>query len=147
MSATMWTGTTRRPKRNFRRAIELDPGDAGALSWYGDFLLDMRRFDEARVFYNTRAHDAEPALARAADLRCERSHFHGQAGLAILEQRRALETEPNYGLGNHFLGRAYLASRDWPKAINLLRKSNELIGSVPFTLGDLGYALAVSGPA
>jgi hypothetical protein len=30
-------------------------------------------------------------------------------------------------------------------AIANLRKSNELIGSVPFTLGDLGYALAVGG--
>jgi hypothetical protein len=30
-------------------------------------------------------------------------------------------------------------------ALEHLRKSNELIGSVPFTLGDLGYALAVSG--
>ena len=26
-----------------------------------------------------------------------------------------------------------------------LRKSNELMGQVPFTLGDLGYALGVSG--
>ena len=34
---------------HFRRAIDLGPDDSGALSWYGDFLLDMRRFDEARV--------------------------------------------------------------------------------------------------
>ena len=71
--------------------------------------------------------------------------FTGQPAMAIVEQQRALETEPGYGLGNHFLGRAYLASRDWPKALEYLRKSNDLMGSVPFTLGDLGYALAVSG--
>jgi len=71
--------------------------------------------------------------------------FTGKPTMAIPEQRRTLESEPNYGLGNHYLGRAYLASRDWPAAIEHLRKSNEIIGAVPFTLGDLGFGLAVSG--
>ena len=65
--------------------------------------------------------------------------------MAVLEQRRTLESEPHFGLGHHFLGRAYLASGDFPKAIEHLRKSNEIMGSVPFTLGDLGFALASGG--
>jgi len=71
--------------------------------------------------------------------------FTGHPAMAIEEQRRALETEPNYGLGNHFLGRSYLASGDVQKAIEHLRKSNEIIGAVPFTLGDLGFALGAGG--
>ena len=56
-----------------------------------------------------------------------------------------LEIEPNHGLTNHFLGRAFLSLRQYDKAIDQLRKSNDLIGNVPFTVADLGYALAVGG--
>jgi tetratricopeptide (TPR) repeat protein len=126
-----------------RRSIELIP-DAVALSWYGDFLTDMRRFDEARVAYK-RALEANPRWLEPAIFSANIHTYTGQPALAILEQRRTLESEPNYGLGVHYLGRSYLASGDFPMAIANLRKSNELIGSVPFTLGDLGYALAAGG--
>jgi tetratricopeptide (TPR) repeat protein len=127
----------------FRRGIELT-ADAVALSWYGDFLTNMRRFDEARDSY-TRAQAANPRWLEPPIFAANIFVFTGQPAVAIVEQRRALETEPHYGLGNHFLGRAYLASGDRQKAIEYLRKSNEIIGSVPFTLGDLGFALAANG--
>jgi len=131
-------------EREFRRAIELNPTDAAALSWYGDFLTDLRRFDEARVAYR-RSLEANPRWLEPAIFSANIYTYLGQPALAILEQRRTLESEPNYGLGVHYLGRSYLASGDFPMAIATLRRSNELIGSVPFTLGDLGYALAVGG--
>jgi serine/threonine-protein kinase len=131
-------------ERNFRRAIELSPQDASAQSWYGDFLADMRRFDEARAQYQ-RSLEANPRWLEPAIFSANVLTFMGQPALAILEQRRTLESEPNYGLGVHYLGRSYLASRDWPMALTYLRKSNELIGSVPFTLGDLGYAFGIAG--
>ena len=127
----------------FQRAIALGP-DAVTLSWYGDFLTDLRRFDEARAAY-ARAHDAGPRWLEPIVFAANVLTFTGQPAMAIVEQQRALETEPNYGLGNHALGRAYLASGDFPRAIQYLRKSNEIMGSVPFALGDLGYALAVGG--
>jgi serine/threonine-protein kinase len=131
-------------EREFRRAIELNPRDSAALSWYGDFLTDMRRFEEARASYK-RSLDVSPRWLEPAIFSANIHTYMGQPALAILEQRRTLESEPNYGLGVHYLGRSYLASGDFPMAIANLRKSNELIGSVPFTLGDLGYALAVGG--
>jgi tetratricopeptide (TPR) repeat protein len=131
-------------EREFRRAIELNPRDGVAMSWYGDFLTDMRRFDEARVSYR-RSLESNPRWLEPAIFSANIHTYMGQPALAILEQRRTLESEPNYGLGVHYLGRSYLASGDFPMAIANLRKSNELIGSVPFTLGDLGYALAVGG--
>jgi serine/threonine-protein kinase len=130
-------------EEQFRRGIELQPDSVG-LSWYGDFLTDMRRFDEARAAYQ-RAQAAEPRWLEPPIFAANIFTFTGQPALAIAEQRRALETEPNYGLGVHYLGRSYLASGDTTKAIESLRKSNEIIGSVPFTLGDLGIALASGG--
>jgi serine/threonine-protein kinase len=128
---------------NFRRGIDLTI-DAVQLSWYGDFLTDMRRFDEARDTY-TKAQAANPRWLEPPILAANIFVFTNQPMLAIAEQRRALETEPNYGLGLHYLGRAYAASGDWTRAIEHLRKSNEIIGSVPFTLGDLGFTLASAG--
>jgi tetratricopeptide (TPR) repeat protein len=128
---------------HFRRGIELTP-EGYLLSWYGDFLTDMGRFDEARSFY-ARAQAASPRWLEPPIFAANIFVFTGQPALAIVEQRRALETEPNYGLGNHFLGLSYLASGDTPKAIALLRTSNEIIGSVPFSLGALGFALASGG--
>ena len=128
---------------HFRRGIELSP-NASAISWYGDLLTDMRRFDEARAMY-ARAQAANPRWLEPPIFAANILVFTGQPAMAIAEQRRALETEPNYGLGVHYLGRAYAASGDWTRAIEHLRKSNEIIGSVPFTLGDLGFTLASAG--
>jgi tetratricopeptide (TPR) repeat protein len=71
--------------------------------------------------------------------------FTGHMDLAIAEYQQALAIEPNFGLANHFLGLVYLARGDRASAIAQLRKSNELLGEVPFSLGDLGYALALTG--
>ena len=130
-------------ERNFRRGIELTP-DASALSWYGDLLVDMRRFDEGRQMYQ-RAQAANPRWLEPPIFAANILVFTGQPAMAIVEQRRALETEPNYGLGVHYLGRAYLASGDFTNAIAHLRRSNEIMGAVPFSLGDLGFALASAG--
>ena len=130
-------------ERHFRRGIELTP-DGPALSWCGDLLVDLRRFDEGREMYR-RAQAANPRWLEPPIFAANIYTFTGQPAMAIVEQRRALETEPNYGLGLHYLGRAYAASGDWSRAIEHLRKSNEIIGSVPFTLGDLGFTLASAG--
>jgi tetratricopeptide (TPR) repeat protein len=109
----------------FRRGIELN-GDAVALSWYGDFLTDMRRFDDARDAYK-RSQSVNPRWLEPPIFAANIHAFTGQPALAIVEQQRLLETEPNYGLGNFSLGLSHLASGDLPKAIELLRKSNEII--------------------
>ena len=130
-------------EKHFRRGNE-QTTDSSLLSWYGDFLVDMRRFDEARDFYK-RAQAANPRWLEPPIFAANILVFTGQPAMAIVEQRRALETEPNYGLGVHYLGRAYLASGEYTKAIEHLRRSNDIMGSVPFSLGDLGFALASAG--
>jgi len=130
-------------ERYFRRALELDP-NAVVLSWFGDVLTNLRRFDEARTYYR-RAQDASPRWLEPASFAANLHVLMGNPDLAIADHQQVLEIEPNYGLGKHYLGRAYLAKGDYTKAIEQLRKSSELLGHVPFSLGDLGYALAVSG--
>ena len=131
-------------EKQFRKALDLNPREAVAASWFAEFLLDMRRYDEA-LLYAKKAQDNNPRWLEPVMVAGNIYAFSGNPDLAIPEYQRALEIEPNYGLANHFLGRAYLAKGQTAKAIQQLRRSNELLGAVPFSMGDLGYALASGG--
>ena len=131
-------------EKQFRKALELSPRDAGAASWFAEFMLDMRRYDEALI-YAKKAQESNPRWLEPMTVTGNIHAFSGNPDLAIPEYQRALEIEPNHGLSNHFLGRAYLAKGQTAKAIEQLRRSNELLGGVPFSMADLGYALAAGG--
>ena len=128
----------------FRKAMELSPQDVTAFSWFAEFLIDLKRFDEAFV-YARKAEEISPRWLEPMTVSANAHLFSGNHELAIAGYQRVLESEPNYGLANHFLGRAYLGRHEYEKAIDQLRKSNQLLGDVPFSVGDLGYALAVGG--
>ena len=133
-----------RAETEFRRARELSPDDPAAYSWYADSLLDLRRFDEARDFYR-QAQTVSPRWLEPIAFVGNTYLFSGNPDLAIVEYERVLQSEPSYGLAIHYLGRAHVLRGDYDKGIAQLRKSNELMGEVPFSLGDLGYGLAVAG--
>jgi Tfp pilus assembly protein PilF len=128
----------------FRRAIELRPTDAAALSWFGDYFVDLRQFDQARTYYR-KAQEVAPRWLEPIAFTGNSYFFSGHAEMAVVEYRRVLASEPNFGLANHYLGRALVATGAHEEALTRLRKSNELLGDVPFSLADLGYALAVAG--
>ena len=127
----------------FRRALAVKQ-DPVTFSWLAELLADLRRFDEALVLAR-RAQEGAPRWLEPMTVSGNIHLFSGHPELAIPEYERALAIEPNFGLANHFLGRAYVASGDHVRAIERLRKSDDLMGRVPFTRGDLGYALAVAG--
>ena len=131
-------------EKQFRKALELSPREAVAASWFAEFLIDMRRYDEALV-YAKRAQESDPRWLEPITVTGNIHAFSGNPDLAIPEYQRALEIEPNHGLSNHFLGRAYLAKGQTAKGIEQLRRSNQLLGEVPFSMADLGYALASGG--
>jgi tetratricopeptide (TPR) repeat protein len=128
----------------FRKAMKLNPTDPVAYSWFAETLINRRRFDEA-LRYAKRAEEVKPRWLESVTVAGNARLFAGDIDGAIAEYERALEIEPGYGLANHFLGRAYLAQGQLERAIEQLRKSNDLLGAVPFSVADLGYALAVGG--
>jgi serine/threonine-protein kinase len=133
-----------RAEQGFRKSLELSPSNAAGHSWLGDFLVDMRRFEDARVSYK-RAADLSPRWLEPIAFTGNSYFFSGNPELAIAEYRRVLESEPNYGLGVHFLGRALVAKGEYDEGIAHLRKANEVLGQISFSLGDLGYGLAKGG--
>ena len=94
----------------FRKAIELSPQDPAAFSWFAEFLIDLKRFDEAFA-YARKAQEAAPRWLEPMTVSGNIHLFSANHELAMAEYQRALELEPNHGLTNHFLGRAYLGRR------------------------------------
>jgi tetratricopeptide (TPR) repeat protein len=131
-------------EQQYRKALELRPRDSVGASWFAEFLINMGRYKEAATLA-ARAEEFAPRRLEAMTVIGNVHLFSGNPDNAIGEYTRALEIEPGHGLSNHFLGRAYLAKRSYTEAVARLRKSNEILGQAPFSVGDLGYALAVSG--
>jgi tetratricopeptide (TPR) repeat protein len=131
-------------EREFQRAIQLDPRNEGALFWYSEFLLEMRRFDEAAV-YSRRAQDAAPRWLMPVVGAGNIQMMSGHVELALPEYQRALALDPNFGVAYEFLGLAHLKQGRSDEALGELQKANELLGHVPFSLGGLGYGLGVTG--
>ena len=133
-----------RAEQQFRKALALSPSTPVNHSWLGDFLADMRRFEESRVSYK-QAQNLAPRWLEPIAFIGNTYYYSGNPDLAIVEYRRVLDSEPNYGLGLHFLGRALVAKGEYDEGIAQLRKASEVLGQVSFSLGDLGYGLAKGG--
>jgi Tfp pilus assembly protein PilF len=131
-------------EQHFREAIRRNADNAVAHSWYGDFLMSNGRFDEAARAYKA-SQDADPRWLEPIVLGANLSAIRGHFDVAEAEFRRALDVGPTNGLANHFYGRLLLLRGESAKAVAQLRRSDELLGQVPFSTADLGYALALDG--
>jgi len=88
-----WDWTT--AEREYRRAIQIDPGYATAHHWYAECLGFEGRFDEAFA-ESERARKLDPlSLIVSADF-AALLYFSRQYDRSIEEFRRVLEMEPNF---------------------------------------------------
>jgi serine/threonine-protein kinase len=93
--------------REFRRALELDPGHGDARHMYAIWLLDFRRFEEA-AGETTRALAADPLLAEASMTLGRVYTAMGRADRAIPYLLDALELSPGFTYAREQLAHAYL---------------------------------------
>ncbi|MBI2222004.1 MAG: tetratricopeptide repeat protein [Acidobacteria bacterium] len=135
-----WQGA----ERNYRRAIELAPGYAPARYWFGSFLANHDRCDEALA----QAREAERLdpislpgnmVISGIELRCDR------VDQAIKRSLTVLEFDPNYSASYEFLGRAYLAQGNVQQAIPMLERAVTLNGGMATVRATLAYAYAAAG--
>ncbi len=90
----------------FRKAIELNPNYVTAHQWYGEFLGDLRRFDQSIAELRT-ARDLDPLSAIAgSDLATGYMHA-GRDPEAIAELHRILALYPNFAPAHIYLASCY----------------------------------------
>jgi TolB-like protein/DNA-binding winged helix-turn-helix (wHTH) protein/Flp pilus assembly protein TadD len=130
-------------EREFRRAIELNPGYATAHHWYAWHLSEMGRNSEA-VAETRKAENLDPlSLIISADMAeiFLVAHLNDEA---IEQGRKTVVMDPNFAIGHYELGQAFVQKHSYNEAIAEFRKAIELSGgSVPCT-SNLAYAYALS---
>jgi len=134
-----WAGAD----REFRRAIELNPGYATAHHWYAWHLIVLGRNDEA-IAEMRKAESLDPlSLIISADL-ADALLIAGQYDESMQQSRKALEMDPNFALAHYQLGQGWVQKRMYNKAIAELQKSMDLAPDNSLFAANLAYAYAVS---
>jgi TolB-like protein/DNA-binding winged helix-turn-helix (wHTH) protein/Flp pilus assembly protein TadD len=130
--------------REFRRAIELNPGYATAHHWYASHLILLGRYDEA-IAEMRKAENLDPlSLIINADLAetLVIAHSYDQS---IRQSRKAIEMDPSFALAHNQLGQAYLQKHMHNEAVAELQKGVQLSGGSPTCVANLARAYVASG--
>ncbi len=130
--------------KEFRRAIELNPGYATAHHWYAWHLSLLGRYDEA-IGEMRKAENLDPlSLVINADLAelLVLAHSYDES---ILQSRKTIEMDPNFGLAHNHLAQAYLQKHMNDEAVAELQKAAQLSGRSPTCIANLARAYVASG--
>jgi TolB-like protein/DNA-binding winged helix-turn-helix (wHTH) protein/Flp pilus assembly protein TadD len=130
--------------KEFRLAIELNPGYATAHHWYAWHLSLLGRYDEA-IAEMRKAENLDPlSLIINADLAelLVLAHSYDES---IRQSRKTIEMDPNFALAHNQLGQAYLQKHMYDQAIAELQRAVQLSGGSPTSIANLARAYIASG--
>ena len=130
--------------KEFRRAIELNPGYATAHHWYAWHLSLLGRYDEA-IAEMRKAENLDPlSLIINADLAelLVLAHFYDES---IPQSRKTIEMDPNFALAHNQLAQAYFQKHMNDEAVAELQKAVQLSGGSPTCIANLARAFVASG--
>lgn len=139
-------------EREFRRALDIDPGSAAAHRRYADFLTASRRFDAAmrqtrRALAIERSQSTDvvsSAINENVTLGLA-YHFAGRHGEAVERCGQARNLDPGSARARFCVGTAHLARGAYAEALPELEKAHELSDGGLASLTHLGYAYALAG--
>lgn len=131
--------------REYRRAIELNPGYAVAHVWRGETLSVMGRNAEA-VAELDRALELDPTSLTVSDQRGWVLYMARRYDDAIEQIRKTISLEPRFAHAHCWLGKAYLQKRMLPEGLAELQEAADLPGGdSPLYAPWVGYAFGLSG--
>src|SRR4030066_2323787 len=136
-----WPGA----EREYKRAIELNPGYAPAYMWYAiTFFAVLGRLEEA-LLQIKKARELDP-LSLIINNNVGLIHFFaGRYEQAIEEYRRTLEIDSHFFISHQSLGLAYLQLGRFDEAIAELQQALILSKNSSVVLASLGQAYGFAG--
>ena len=127
----------------FRRSLDLNPGDGTTHQWYAEFLITGGQFDEAMAEIR-KAFERDP-LSLIIMATISRVFFYARRyDEAIQQAREVLTLDPNFGMAHFGLGVCYLAKSMPSQAIEELTIAQRLLGQSPLASAYLGYAYGIT---
>jgi TolB-like protein/DNA-binding winged helix-turn-helix (wHTH) protein/Tfp pilus assembly protein PilF len=130
--------------KEFRRAIELNPGSDDAHAFYSWYLISNKHFDEG-LAESRRALELSPLDLNNQVVLVQNLYYCRRYEEAFQELRAIMAQSPNTWIGHEFLGWVLEASGDLPAAIEELKKAVLLEPNIAEPLASLGRTLAMNG--
>jgi tetratricopeptide (TPR) repeat protein len=131
-------------EKEFKQAIELNPGYPTAYHWYSILLKNIGRNDEAAATIK-RAQELDP-LSSVISVNVSRMYqLQNNHDASIENSLKLIELDPNFGPAYEYLALSYLKQGRNAEAIVAAEKAADLTKRASITLGDLGYVYAVAG--
>ena len=132
-------------EREYKRALELNPGDARAHHWYAGYLMYVGRFDEG-IAEAERARDLDPLSLPVNNALAGRLLTAGRVDEALRQLQKTLGMNPKFAPAHQTLGWILLNKGKHQEAIREFQQAVQLAGpdDMDLTL-DLGYAYATVG--
>jgi TolB-like protein/DNA-binding winged helix-turn-helix (wHTH) protein/Tfp pilus assembly protein PilF len=130
--------------KEFRRALELNPGYATGHQWYAWHLSLLGRHRDA-IAEMRQAENLDPlSLIINADLAelLGIAHFYDES---IQQSRKTIEMGPDFGLAHNHLAEAYLQKHMFEQAIAGFQKAVQLSSGSPTCTANLARAYAGAG--
>ena len=132
-------------EREYKRALELNPGDAQAHNWYAGYLTYTGRFDDG-ISEARRARDLDPLSLPINNALAGRLLAGGHYDEALWQAQETLELDGHFAPAHQSLGWVYLHTGRQDEAIREFQNALKLSGKDDTDLQlDLGFAYAVSG--
>ena len=131
-------------ERHFRRALELNPSSSAARQWYGEFLAEMGRTDEAIEVLEFARRD-DPLSAAIVATKSFACMLGRRFDDAIAEAKLALELHPGYAMALIRLALAYDCRDMSTRAVKTRRKAAAAAPGLHDCASLLGYMLARAG--
>jgi serine/threonine-protein kinase len=135
-----WAGA----EREYRRALELNPGLAEGHLWYGMFLRDQGRLQEALPELR-RAAQLEPLSAMTSVNLAFGLLAEGNYSAALEQSRRAVELAPGLALAEVLLAHAYRGASNIAAAEAVLARALDSASGNPHALSTLACELVRLG--
>src|SRR5207302_3940087 len=132
-------------EREYKRALELNPGDARAHRWFAGYLMYVGRFEEG-IAEAKRARDLDPLSLPVNNALAGRLLVAGRVDEALEQLRETLEMNSHFAPAHQTLGWAYLNMGKREEAIHEFQQALQLSGTddTDWVL-DLGFAYAAAG--
>ena len=131
-------------EREFKRAIDLNPGYATAHHWYAHYFLAKAQPERALAEVR-RARSLDP-LSFSINVGLGWCLYHARRYDEAIEQYRStLDIDSNFSLAHCALGMAYAQKKLYAQALNEFNKALALPGSRSFALANIARTYALSG--
>jgi tetratricopeptide (TPR) repeat protein len=119
-------------EKEFRLALELNPGYATGHHWYGGFLGDIGRLEESLTELN-RAIELDPLSLIINQNLGDYLYVNRQYDDAIKQYKKTIEIDPDFIPIHNWIGRAYLIKGMYNEAIEKFEKSGHPLIIIAYT--------------